>query len=244
MFNLQCQAARLRRKIQLIQKAINHNKDINTALIERQLDIEYEEWQLKITKMFANIAISKARLKSLMSQEESKQLQSLYRELVKTLHPDVNENQVEKYKLLWNQTQQAYLNGDIEELKTIKLLLDNISNDSDDNFQVNGTIHPSLSTDATYKTLIEKLDKNIQLVKEKIFNIMEYIKKIKNEFPFTIENKIEDEKWVNKKNSEIFEKQEIIKSQIKDLKNIIDSIILDNINKISSLDGDGYLENK
>jgi len=194
--------------------------------------------------MFANIAISKVRLKSLMSQEESKQLQSLYRELVKTLHPDVNENQTEKYKLLWNQTQQAYLNGDIEELKTIKLLLDNTNNDSDDNFQVNGTIHPSLSTDTTYKTLIEKLDKNIQLVKEKIFNIMEYVKKIKNEFPFTIEDKIEDEKWVNKKNSEIFEKQGIIKSQIKDLKNVIDSIILDNINKISSLDGDGYLGNK
>ena len=139
LFSLECQAARLRRKIQLMQKAINHGRQINAALIEKQLDIEYEEWEAKITKMLTAIAAGKARLKALMPQKESGLLQNLYRELVKKLHPDVNEIQTEKHKLLWNQTQQAYRNGDIEELKTIKLLLEDTDKNDRDKEESDGT---------------------------------------------------------------------------------------------------------
>jgi hypothetical protein len=66
------------------------------------------------------------RVKSLLPEEESKELQSLYRYLVKKLHPDINSNQTEKEILLWNRTQAAYEIGDLEELNTIKLLLEDI----------------------------------------------------------------------------------------------------------------------
>ena len=227
LFALECQAARLRRKIQLMQKSINHGRQINAALIEKQLDIEYEEWEAKITKMLTAIAAGKARLKALMPQKESRQLQNLYRELVKKLHPDVNETQTEKQKLLWNQTQQAYQNGDIEELKTIKLLLEDTDKDG------HGKKESTDSVDgASKESALKKLEKTISLLKEKVFKIMEYIKKLKSEFPFTIEDNIKDDEWVSRKNREISEKLEIIKSQIKDLKNVIDSLVIDNINRV------------
>lgn len=227
LFALECQAARLRRKIQLMQKAINHGRQINALLIEKQLDIEYEEWEAKITKMLTAIAAGKARLKALMPQKESRQLQNLYRELVKKLHPDVNETQTEKQKLLWNQTQQAYQNGDIEELKTIKLLLE------DNGKYGRGKEESTDSSDgASKESALKKLEKTISLLKEKVFKIMEYIKELKSEFPFTIEDNIKDDEWVSRKNREISEKMEIIKSQIKDLKNVINSLVIDNINRV------------
>ncbi|MDD3521161.1 MAG: hypothetical protein PHU65_08025 [Actinomycetota bacterium] len=227
LFALECQAARLRRKIQLMQKSINHGRQINAALIEKQLDIEYEEWEAKITKMLTAIAAGKARLKALMPQKESRQLQNLYRELVKKLHPDVNETQTEKQKLLWNQTQQAYQNGDIEELKTIKLLLEDTDKDSRGKEEYDGS-----SDKASKESALKNIEKTISLLKEKVFKIMEYIKELKSEFPFTIEYNIKDDEWVSRKNREISEKQEIIKSQIKDLKDVIDSLVIDNINRV------------
>lgn len=182
LFSLECQAARLRRKVQLMQKEINYGRQINTALIEKQLD--------------AN------------------------------LHPDVIEKQTEKQMLLWNRTQQAYQNGDIEELKTIKLLLDDTGSDAFDKEENNNT-----SNTLNKESLIKKIEKAISLHKEKILKIMAYIKELKSQFPFTIEASIKDKEWVNNKNKEIFEKQENIKSQIKELQNIIDCLIIDYINK-------------
>jgi archaellum component FlaC len=136
---------------------------------------------------------------------------NLYRFLVKKLHPDINANQTEKEILLWNRTQTAYKIGDLEELSTIKLLLEDIKkvDNRDDSIPV--------------------INKQIKTVKEKIFELMQYIKKLKSEFPFTIENNINNENWIKEKNSEIFKKIENIKLQIKELESIIENILLYNI---------------
>lgn len=213
LFNFECQVAKLRRKIDLIQVKINHGEKVNLFTVEKQLDDEYKNWQEKMNKMLSDIKASETRLKSLMSEKESKELQSLYRFLVKKLHPDVNANQMESEILLWDRTQIAYKIGDLEELNTIKLLIEDT--------EITNIKKDSLSV----------IDKQIKTVKEKIFTSMQYIKKLKSEFPFTIESNINDESWVKEKNYNALKKIENIKIQIKQLQLIIENILLNNIDK-------------
>jgi hypothetical protein len=212
LFSLECQAARLRRKIQLIQAFLNHGKEANPLLIEKQLDDEYKEWEIKINEMAAALNAGKARLKVLMPEKESRELQRLYRSLVKLLHPDVNREQDDKDRLLWYQAQNAYLLGDVEELKTIILLLEEPGREN------------------TGKEPAGLIDGNIKFIREKVFSIMEYIRQIRLDFPFTIEDKISDPKWVKDKNDEIIKKQSIEKAKIKELADLIDGLLLAGIN--------------
>ena len=216
LFNLECQLARLKRKIELIQIRINHGKNVNLLEVEKQLDDEYSKWQKKIYGMLSNIKASEARLNSLMSEKETREFQSLYRSLVKKLHPDVNANQSEKEALLWDRTQIAYKLGDIEELQTIKLLLEGIGEED-------------IKKDSGSISLI---DRQIEALKEKISRLTRYIKELKSEFPFTIENNIKDESWVKEKNSLVLARIESIKIQIKEMQSVIENILLANLASI------------
>ena len=216
LFNLECQLARLKRKIELIQIRINHGKNVNLFEVEKQLDDEYSEWQEKIDGMLSDIKASEARLNSLMSEKETREFQSLYRSLVKKLHPDVNANQSEKEALLWDRTQIAYKLGDIEELQTIKLLLEGIGEED-------------IKKDSGSISLI---DRQIEALKEKISRLTRYIKELKSEFPFTIENNIKDESWVKEKNSLVLARIESIKIQIKEMQSVIENMLLTNLARI------------
>ena len=216
LFNLECQLARLKRKIELIQIRINHGKNVNLFEVEKQLDDEYSKWQKKIYGMLSNIKASEARLNSLMSEKETREFQSLYRSLVKKLHPDVNANQSEKEALLWDRTQIAYKLGDIEELQTIKLLLEGIGEED-------------IKKDSGSISLI---DRQIEALKEKISRLTRYIKELKSEFPFTIENNIKDESWVKEKNSLVLARIESIKIQIKEMQSAIENMLLTNLARI------------
>jgi len=211
LFRLGCQSSLLKRKIELIQAKINHAEEVNLKYVEDQLDQEYKDWQEKINKMVSDIEAGKERLKNLMPENESKEFQKLYRILVKKLHPDINPDQNEKGRLLWNRVQHAYILGDLEELRTIELLLEDIGDT------------------VTEENILSVIDRQIKSLKEKILNLIEYIKKIKSQFPFPIENKIDNESWVAGKNKEIFKKIEVQKLKIKELKSVIDKLILRNI---------------
>jgi hypothetical protein len=220
LFNLECQLARLKRKIELIQIRINHGKNVDLFEVEEQLDDEYSEWKEKIDGMLCDIKASEARLNSLMSEKETREFQSLYRSLVKKLHPDVNANQSEKEVLLWNRTQIAYKLGDIEELQTIKLLLEGIGEED-------------IKKDPGSISLI---DRQMESLKDKISRLTQYIMKLKSEFPFTIENNIKDESWVKEKNSLVLAKIESIKIQIKEIQSVIENMLLANLASIDKDD--------
>ena len=210
MFKAECDIARLKRKIELFQARINHGEKFNVPEIKSRLDEEYKKWEKEMSVMLEDIENSKKRLGSLMSKEDSIELQSTYRILVKKLHPDVNPDQTEKSKLLWNWTMQAYSLGDIGELRAIKLLVDDFKNDA--------------AVDSG-----PKIDDHIESVKQKIYDLIEYIKKIKSEFPFTIEHNIADKTWVANKNSEILKKIEKLNDKKEELEHIVNGLLLLNI---------------
>ena len=55
LISFECQAARLKRKIELIQAKLNHAEVVDLTVVEKQLDEEYKEWQEKMDKMISDI---------------------------------------------------------------------------------------------------------------------------------------------------------------------------------------------
>ena len=104
----------------------------------------------------------------------------------------------------------AYSLGDLEELRVIKLLID----DSKGGTKVDSGLN---------------LDDRIGSIKKKVFIFIEYIKKIKSEFPFTIEDDIDDENWVADKNSKIFIKIDMLNNKKEELQEIVDRLLLQSI---------------
>jgi len=211
LFKSECEVSRLKRKFELIQIKINHGKKVDIENIDKKLNAEYRKWEQKIEKMMSKIDLSKRRLKSLMTDKESKKLHNLYRQLVKKLHPDINLNQLKKEKILWNRTVDSYSIGDIEELETIKMLTEDIGKED-------------ISKDP-----LQTLNKKIKSYKDKIIQVMQYIQKLKSEFPFTIQDKINDSKSVEGKNKETLLKIKNLNEKRKELLKIISNLLMTNI---------------
>jgi hypothetical protein len=225
LFELQCLDARLRRKIELMQAMKNKAEDIDLQEIEKKLDEEYAAWQRDIGKLIKKWKNSKERLDNLMSDKESAAFQKLYRDLVKRLHPDININQSEYEKSLWNRLMAAYLSGDFEEMQTIEILLENEKKRDESNFQS-----------------IEMIKTAIKKIKEKIKSVIAEIKKANQVFPLNIKDQIKDEDWVKQKNKKIHDEAVKIEQHIKDLKSVIDTFIIEAINeKLIKSDGKGLL---
>ena len=210
LFKTECEIARLKRKIELFQAKINHGEKFNAAEIEKKLDGEYKKWEKEMSEMLEDIENKRKRLSSLMTEEDSIELQGTYRVLVKKLHPDVNPYQKDMSKLLWNRVMAAYSMSDLEELRAIKLLIDDSKDD--------GVIDSG-----------PKIDAHIESIKKKIFDLLEYIKKTRSEFPFTIEDDLNDDKWVADKNTGIFKKIEILNDKKVELQHLVDRLLLQNL---------------
>jgi len=206
LYRLECDIARLKRKIELFQAKINHGQKPDILEIEDKLNSEYQKWEKEISGILENIEKSRRRLENLREDGESIELHKIYRILVKKLHPDVITARTERTYMLWNRTMDAYKYGDLEELKAIAILVE----------------------DEKETGLQERdIGERIRSISQKVYKLLEYIKKIRLEFPFTIEKNIEDEGWVAGKNDEIFSKIDKLEDKKTGLQEIIDALILE-----------------
>lgn len=227
LFCTECDASRLRRKIELIQARLNRAEKISAKfllLIKVQLDSEYQKWEQEIKDLYAGIESSKHRLSSLLTPAQSKKLQDLYRRLVKKLHPDVNPNLSDNQKILWHRLIEAYKSADIEELITIELLVKDIADDI-----FSETDEAAKTAAANAAAVLERIKKEINYIKEKVYKVALEIKEIKNQFPFTIQADLENKAWVNQKNAETLAKIEEASKRKSDLLKVIDDLLLGNV---------------
>jgi dGTP triphosphohydrolase len=206
LYRLECDIARLKRKIELFQAKINHGQKPDILEIEDKLDREYQKWEKEISGILENIEKSRRRLENLREDGESMELHKIYRILVKKLHPDVITAQTERTNMLWNRTMDAYKYGDLEELKAIAIL---VEDEKDTGLQE------------------RDIEERTRSISQKVYKLLEHIKKIRSEFPFTIEKDIEDEGWVAGKNDEIFSKIDKLEDKKTGLQEIIDALILE-----------------
>jgi hypothetical protein len=188
-----CYAAK--RKLEMMQAAINRNEEINLPFIEMMVEMEMQKQTEKIGIEVAKLSNSKNLLANLDSPKRSAELRKIFREMAKALHPDINPDLPESGKNLWNAALLAYESGDLESLKALSLLVSTIKNNGE-----NFTDENALLT-------------QINLLKEGISYLLSEISTIRETFPFTIEKQINDDVWVNEKRDTIKKGIEEVSSQ-------------------------------
>lgn len=206
----ECSAARLKRKIALLQARINKGQAIDLDDIEKTLDREYRQWEKQIRQLGEQVNRANQRIQSLLPDVESKLLQKLYRKLVKILHPDLNPDTGDKQKILWQRLQDAYQNGDLEGMKLIDMLTANLK-----------------ETDIGKNQ--DRLDKAIASYQQKVRKISDEIVAVLSNFPFDIEENLKDKQWVGDRVAEYSKKTKEQQQYGQELKAVVDTLIAQNL---------------
>ncbi len=194
-YKLNCEILRLKRKIQLIQAKINHQKKIVLNDIENILSNEFQEYQNELDKQINKMNDALNRKNSpFLSDEETLELKKLYRSIAKVLHPDLNPDlSSEKLQLFYNAV-QAYKNGDLDSLRIIDSILDK-------------------NTTVEHQNQLSVLKNEKLRLEDSISNICNSIKNVKDNYPYKLKEILEDENLFISKQLEL---QNIITSS-KDL---------------------------
>jgi alpha-L-arabinofuranosidase len=172
--------------MEMLQAILNRQGSCSMQEIDEQLDQEFAEWQKQAEEIYQQIKKAEyfAELPKL-SVKEATELKKLYRKLAKKFHPDVNPHEWDERKNFWLRIKDAYQNGDLQEMKTLALL----ANDFQDQ-------NPEIST-------MDKLRDDCADLKKRIQELINQIAHVKSQFPFDIEEQLQDEEWVTKQKEEI-----------------------------------------
>lgn len=186
VYEFECKILRIKRKIELIQMYFNRQKIVNIIEIELTLNAEFEEYQENLNEKMNEInkALERNNLDTL-SDEESVEIRKLYRQIVKKLHPDLNPNVTAGEIELFTKAVDAYKNGDLDTLRSISMLITEIS-DSD-------SISDSMNN---LKIKIEKLKNMIDLISKEI-------EQIKDSFPYNQKELLTNPVKLNERRQEL-----------------------------------------
>ena len=121
-----------------------------------------------------------------------KKLKSLYRKIVKRLHPDVHPNPTMREKELLNLAQDAMKRGDLEVMERIYDELCGMDAPEE-------KFEDTPEGIASLKELIRKLE-------ERLKTLQKEIQHIRSEFPYTMKSFLEDEEAVEERRHELQEK--------------------------------------
>jgi hypothetical protein len=176
--SLDVEVRRLKSTIEKIQAIENQDKKPNLEQIEAAVETELEEWKAKVDKMLEDIKAGQDRLNNQMSDEDSTELQKLYHKLAKKLHPDLNPDLTDEQKQLWTRVQIAYAMCNLEEMKALILLVD----DMPDEIKV--------------PNQLEQLEKLRDSLKRKVRSLLSKIAEIKRNVPYSLASKLNDPTWV------------------------------------------------
>lgn len=205
LLQLQLRVQSLKRKVELVRSAIARNVPIDVDAIELLVATELANAELQIMQQTLNIENSKTLLQHLESPNRSADLRRIFKQLAKQLHPDVNADLSMDQQQLWHIVKEAYENGDVEKLKAIQVAYEK----------------ELMQGEATLELLSEEaIALKNETLKEGIKLLFAEIETIKNDFPFTIEQQIKDDYWVN-------EQVEIHTVQIKELRTYEGELILE-----------------
>lgn len=120
----------LKKKIEYYQKYINRGKFVDVEEVEERLAMEMELYNNGLEEIKQKISTSQNRVyicSSLVSQ-----IKSVYRDIVKKLHPDRNPEFMEDEKIreLWLHIQDAYNRNDLESLLEYEIIVKDMFEES------------------------------------------------------------------------------------------------------------------
>lgn len=205
LFEWQCKILRLKRKIELYQRKTNREEIPDENEIEKELDNEYKEYEEKLKQMSNELQNALQRKNyGILSEENTKELKRIYRKLIKKLHPDLNKENSERNKNLLLKVTRAYENGDLETLKNLEILTNEII--EKENVEM-GELEELNESKARYEIIIN--------------NLIEEIKKIKESFPYNKKEFLKSEILVQKRRKELENEMKMCKEVYLNLQNIL-----------------------
>lgn len=178
----QLQIKALKRKIEIVQGAINKGEVFDVNGIELQVAEELANAELKIMSEVGKLENAKQVLTNLDSPERSAELRKLFKQMAKQLHPDANPKLTPEQMDIWHLVKDAYEKGDVDKLKALQVVYEKEMN--------------NLKAGLAELTEDELSLRNSALT-EGIRLLNEELKHIRSLFPFNIEQQIKDEDWVN-----------------------------------------------
>ncbi len=178
IFLVKVEIRRIKRKISLMQFHFNRGERPALSQIEKTLDLEFAEWRKKLESKLEEIRKAEDLKNSdKLSMEDTKELYSIYRSLIKRLHPDLNPNQTESDRNIWLRILTAHKCGDIDEMRILATL-----------------VKAQIKIDTPKSSLLkERCSKTEKL----IFSLLEKIADLKARHPLSLRDNIEDERWIS-----------------------------------------------
>ena len=167
----------LKQRMTLLQAYVNRNEVPDVKAVDKKINVQFAEYQKRIEEEAKKLAAARDYLLkgSLLSEEETKELRTIYFMIVKRLHPDVNPNLNEKDKELFIKAQAAYEMLDLDSLRLILISLD--------------LDNPPPVEAYKLEEMVEKLTENVR-------ELQSQIDKLNLEFPFILKEKLINEEWV------------------------------------------------
>ena len=185
-YKKQCDVLRLKRKMEMIQAAVNRQEKADLEGIEKQLDLEFSQYQKNLDAQMDKMNEALRRLEcEKLSKEDSKELKKLYRLIVKALHPDLHPEASRAQRQLFENAVSAYKNGDLEALRAI--------------YEVMGSPQETEDKTDTLKSLSEEKER----LEKSLKAVMDDIDQIKSRYPYTMKEILEDENKTEAKKEEL-----------------------------------------
>lgn len=186
VFELDCDVRKLRRQIDLYQAYLNREEKIDVAAVQHTLDAEFIDFQKRLNEHLrqVNDAIERSH-GDFLTEVDAKELKSLYRSIVKALHPDLHPDITEEQLRLFRHAIEAFAAGNLFELRVISQM--------------------AMIGDATWTA--ENGRAALTLERERLIvliaDVREMISGIRSTFPYTAKALLQDQAWVATREDEL-----------------------------------------
>lgn len=213
LFTAKIQMLQLKRKISLIQAAVNRGEHLSKDNLELAIQQEFEEYRRQLETQQQNIKQAQEyALSPKLSAKKNKRITDLYHQLVKKLHPDLHPDLPPAAAELWQRVVDAYSSFDWQELIMLGDLVDEVlKGNAEHNTPLNS---------------LEKLQAQIEQLEDKISALDKKRSELKTKPPYCYEKLLEDPSAVMEKREELDKQIADVETNCEQLQKILDLLWL------------------
>ena len=203
VFRLKLECIRKKKTIEYCQMAANHGKSVDQKKLQEYLKNELAAFQEQLDRMVKDAENSKKT--GNVTEAELLQIKKIYHKMVKVIHPDINPKiaQSEKLQELWHRMVVAYNCNDLKEMQETEVLI----------------------TKALEQMGNATIEIEIPNIEEKIAQLEEEIKNIRETDPYQYKFLLDDSEAVGEKKNSLDEEKKSYEEYSNQLEEILQGLV-------------------